>query len=293
MAMLYGAPVAGGAATGIPFYEMWKQSAIDNGITDSDKFATMFYEGGVSMVLSAVTGQDYNVAQRYGPGGFQLIRDLLTGDKGFIEAITGPSGGMVTDAYKSVMPIIGDFQEIFKNDGSFEPLIGDIIDATRQISSVNATLKTMTALQTGKYITKNEVYMSDMNSWDAIFSQITGMSPREITDAMLMKQSLKDLGKLQDEAEKNFTKYIKRGLNEQANGNRQAAESYYKRARSFLIVGGFQPNQYGDLLQKAIGNQGSVIDRIGTQYWKNAPPAEQQQRMKQIQDMLKNRQERK
>lgn len=290
--LLYGMPLAGAAATGVPFYEMAKQAAIDNGYVNSDVFANLFYEGGLAAIGSAMTGQDYNVAQRYGPGGFQFIRDWLTGDKSGLEIAIGPSGNAIGDIIKSVVPIFNDLSEVFKEGGSFEPTIHDLVDATRNITSVNATLKTMVALQTGKYITKNEVYMSDMNSWDAVFSSITGLTPREVTDAMLMKQSMKDLEGTQKEATKNFEKNIKRGLNEQANGNRTAAEAYFRRARSYLIVGGFQPNEYATMLQRAINNQQSVIDRIGTQWWKKSPPTEQQKRMEQTKQTFENRERR-
>lgn len=276
--MLYGVPAGIATGTGYPLYEDIKTMAIENGL-DGSVLVDLFIEGIPSVITSAITGENYNIAQRYGPGGFGFVRDFLNGDKTTLEIALGASGQVVKDIIGSSSVLVSGLTEVFGEGGSYEPTIHDLIDTSRTISSVNNAFKLYAALQTGKYITKNEVYLSDMNTFDAWFSTITGLSPREVTDAFLMSRSLKGTKEMQVEAEKGFIKYYRRALQEGANGNNEAMEAYFKKSRSYLVIGDFRPDQYSDVLRRALDGQQSVAQRISERWIKQAPASKQYNRL--------------
>ncbi|HEY6021986.1 MAG TPA: hypothetical protein VIY48_19615, partial [Candidatus Paceibacterota bacterium] len=97
--LLYGAPLGLGITVGgvWPMYDSIKQEAMGRGIDINNGFFEPFTEGLAETGLHYLTGHQYNIAQRYGPGNQQLIRDAIMGDKSLPELLFGASGTIVGD----------------------------------------------------------------------------------------------------------------------------------------------------------------------------------------------------
>lgn len=279
---MYGIPIGVGSFIGYPIYEDIRKKALEYGVNLSDPFISAMTEGIPSTVISMITGQQYNVADRYGPGGLDIIKDILTGDKAILEIFGGASGGLINDIFKSAYPVFAGTLDVFKGDSTYEPVLADLIDATRNISSVNNTLRTLMALNTGKYITKNEMYIGDMTKFDAIFSAITGLTPIEIQDTFLKSDSLKNQRELENEVKKEFIKNYRRALKEGAAGNKEGMDAFLKKARAAIIVGDINPTLYSQFVREALSGHTSLMERINQDWFRKAPLSQIQQRIDQI-----------
>lgn len=279
---MYGVPVGVGTATGYPFYEDIKRKAFEYGYNPSDKFMTALIEGLPAMGISMVTGKDVNYAQRYGPGGIGIIKDLFDDEKTFGEILLGVSGSAVGDIVGSTMPVYRGLAEVMKSDGAYEPLVSDLVAAARSISSVNSLGKIIIAYNYNKNISKNGTYLSDMNTMEAIFSGVTGLSLRDVPDAFLKIDSMKGLKEVQDAAEKEYIKFMQRALLEGSNGNQKAMNSYLTMARAALIAGDFREDQKAALFGKAIKPNIALVEKINQDWFRRAPASAQQERMDQF-----------
>lgn len=138
------------------------------------------------------------------------------------------------------------------------------------------------ALNTGKYITKNEMYIGDMTKFDAIFSAITGLTPIEIQDTFLKSDSLKNQRELENEVKKEFIKNYRRALKEGAAGNKEGMDAFLKKARAAIIVGDINPTLYSQFVREALSGHTSLMERINQDWFRKAPLSQIQQRIDQI-----------
>ena len=115
----------------------------------------------------------------------------------------------------------------------------------------------------GKYISRKGIHLTDSTTPDAIIAAITGLQPREFTDAMIMNRSMKDIKEYQNEVGKEFQKYLNRALIEAQQGNYEAADAYMKKANAYKELGDYQPNQLNDLMKQSFNSQNiSLTERV-------------------------------
>jgi hypothetical protein len=279
-ALLYGVPATVAAGTGIPLYESVKTKLLENGYT-GEAALKFFMEGVPSTLYSFATGKDYNIAQRYGPNGFTFVKDFLNGDKTAIETVMGPGGSAVVRAAQGVSGIVKGLTEVAREGGSYEPLKGDMIDALRAISSVNNTVGAIAAYNYKKYVTKNGVNLGKMDEVDAVLLGLTGLKPMDVTDTFLQIKSLESFKETKNEAQKEFTKYYRRGMDEWANNNKEGGEAYMRRARAFGIAADIQPHEWTQWVTSALNGYQSVAERINERWWKQGPASEMNNRLEQ------------
>lgn len=276
---MYGMPVGVSTVVGYPLYEDMRAAAIDKGINVDNKWLEALVEGMPSAGLSALYGKDFNVAQRYGPGGFTLLKDAISGDKSWVELAIGPTGSTIKDVIKTAIPAVGALINMAIGE-DYTPELNDVIDAARTVSSINSAYRVYAAQSVGKYVSRNNVYMSETNTPDAWMSAITGLQPREMTDAMIMGQDIKSVKEMQDAAGKEFQKYYSRGLQEAMLGNDDAADAYFKKANAFKEVGDFDAVSLSDLVKQALNSGNiSMIERIKRDYWMKSPASKQGERL--------------
>ena len=275
---LYGVPTATGAVAGIwPMYEDIKQTAMEMGIPVNDGVMEAFMEGLPSVAMEAIFGEEFNVAQRYGPGGLTFFKEALNGDKTSVEIAMGASGSIFGDILGSIDPVWNGIKGVFSQDNDTYPLLAeDFIDATRNISTVNNAVKMIYAMNTGKYISKNEIYMGDVTTWDAVFMGMTGLSPREVSDAFIKIESLQELRDAQMAAKKEAIKYFRKAFEAKSV---EEKEQYLRAAKVHIIGGGFTPDQYSDIFLEATRGNTSLVDKINEDFWRKAPVDQMQPRL--------------
>jgi hypothetical protein len=74
----------------------------------------------------------------------------------------------------------------------------------------------------------------------------------------------------------------KRALTALTNGDKQMADNYFRRVKSYMIAAGFRPDQYSSVYSQAATYSGNLVDKIKFDFWKNAPADQQADRFKQL-----------
>jgi hypothetical protein len=266
---MYGVPTATGAVAGIwPWYEDIRQAAIERDIDVNSPGMKAVMEGIPSLVWSTLTGNDQNWSQRYGPNGLSFFKDI---SKGKTEQVFGASANIIGDMLKSADPIARGIVSVFKPDGEqFEFIAEDFINAVSNVSTINNVGKMIFALNTHRYMSKNETYLGPATTMDAILTGITGTMPLEMSDAFLKSHSLQEQQKMQAEVEKGAIKYFRRGIKAGYEGDETAMAANMRNARLLMIGGGFRHDQQVKAMEKAISGHESLIDKINRDWWQKA-----------------------
>lgn len=268
---MYGVPSAIAGATGYTAYEDIRTMALEKGWNVGDPMFKALHEGAVSSMLSLISGKDYNYADRYGPGGLKILKEIANGDKSLAELAGGASGSILGNVLSSGSPLLKDFYTLFNDGGSFEPVLQDVVEATKNISSVNSAAKILMALNTAKYFNKQGKLVGDMSPADAIFGAITGLQPQRMSDMSLMYKSGEARKEVEENAYKEMTKNWRLGVDATARGDREAATAFYKKSRAALIAADINVSKQGLLLQRFLKDQGPMIDRAEASFVNNAP----------------------
>lgn len=285
--MMYGIPSALAATTGIPFYEQTRKAALDRGIDLSNPMMHAFQEGLLSLVLKYATGTDWAVSQRYALGGLPIFDMMDADDKlgAFVELTLGASGSIGYDAVKSFDPFLHALTTVFSEDNERFPLkAGDFLEPLTVVSSVNNFTKMWWAMNAGRFITKNQIYLGDATPFQAIFSGITGLTPSEINDGFLRNASMAQVAAAQRETEKEVIKNLRIAYNLMSNGDEQGFNDYMKRARILIVAGGFQPDQRARIMAESIGGNTSLVNQARHRHLLRSPTYQQQQRLDRFVD---------
>ena len=273
--MMYGVPSAATLYFPWPLQEEFRQKAISYGYNpdQAGAFVSAIANGLPGFTLSLVTGTDYNMSERYGPGGFSVIRDLVYGDKNLGEVLFGPANEIIGDVFKSMDPLLGAAKAALSNDPntSYSATVEDLIAATQNISSVNNAVKMVWALNTGTWISKNNIKLSQVTNFDAVWMGITGMSTRDLSDVFLMTRETKQFENAKKAAEKEIGIAWRRALQAAANDDYDQYRNYLKRANAFFVAGGFQEKDRAGVYQRAMQMNQDLASKIRQDFWLKAP----------------------
>jgi hypothetical protein len=269
--LIYGIPVAGGATTMVwPWHETLRKELIERGIDyDDNVISRTMMDGIVSSMVQFASGTKYNVGERYGPGGLSTFRDWATGEKDGAELLVGVSGSVIYDMFRAIDPVITDVADIFSgNQDAYPLMIEDMIDFTKEISSVNSALKMVYGINFGKYITKNEIYMTDLTTDQSIFMGLAGLTPQEVPNAFLKGEILKDMDEAQKDASKEAIKWIRRGL--KANDSEDRIR-YFTRAKKYVEGSGMDIRMQSETISQALKGYTSFVESIDMRFAKSSP----------------------
>lgn len=287
-AAMYGVPVSGGAALGVyPFYEDVRQAALERGVELDNKLIQAAHEGLMSTMLSVISGKDYNVNERYGPGGTTLFKEIVSGDKPAVELLLGASGSIIGDIFSSAEPATNAIMSLFSPEVA-PPTMEDFLEVTRNVSTVNNAAKAWYMYNQGRFFTKNGSVVTDNNTgFDAFMTGVFGLTPRDATDTFLMVKSRKEQKEAEASAEKEVIKYYRMAIREYNNDDRQLGDSYLKRAKAWLVSSGINPDQYSSIISKAVKNNETMFNSVREDFWRKAPASEVQDRKEMIQNKNK------
>lgn len=267
--LLYGAPSAIGV-TGLPFANSIRQEAIERGYVLGDNWlSTALDQGLPAMAAAHITGggdwkkgNNYNFGDRYGSPGFTQISDALKSDHAWWQLLAGASGTTLLDQITSTSNFFHSMASILKprnEDKAFPMKLDDFVDVFKSISTVNQTWKLIMAINTGKWMSKNEGYIGDVSKANAAFMAMTGTNPQQQDDAYIKASIRKDEEKMQKYILKEFIKEYRRGIQDAKEGNRTSAIEHYTRASTMLEIGGFPIDRKASAISMAIRGHESMI----------------------------------
>lgn len=273
---LYGAPSAIGL-TGLPMANSIREEAVQRGyVVGENWLKTAVMEGLPSIGLHFITGgNNYNVGDRYGSPGFTQFSEALKSDAPWWHIVGGASGSTLINqlasqsnfwhamAYQAFRP---------NNEKPFPLKLDDFVDMFKEISSVNQAWKMYAALNTGKWMSKNEGYVGDVSKWNAAFMATTGLSPQESDDSFLKADIKKGEIEYQKHLLGQFVKEQQRGYEAAKNQDWNNSKAYHTRAQTMLEIGGFPDDKKATAYAIATkGWESMVSDENYAFAFKNVP----------------------
>lgn len=272
---LYGLPVGVGATLGVwPFHDSIRQAAIEQGYDTKNPTFQAIMEGFPSWAMSMITGKEYNYAARVGPQGNTTFRDFLKGDKKWYELLGGVSASVIADLAD---PIYKGFYAGMTTGG----IVEDAFDATKEISSVNNTLKAVFAWNYGKFYTKSGTPVVDADKFDAVMIGVFGLTPQAAADTFLKADSLKIQREAQAKAELWIKNEIRQAFKSGVAGESADVHRRIARAREFAKMGNFQPHQFDRIFNETMIENGDLKSRMDQQFFRNAPYTQKDDRTQQ------------
>ena len=281
---VYGLPVGLGANFAVyPFYEDVRKEGLKNGIPMDSTVINALHNGISSTILEFITGQQYNTGERLGPGGMSLTREIIDGDKSFLDVVLGPAGTIIGDTIRAMDPVIGDMAGLASGETSPKLSMNDFMNVARNISTVDKAYNLYQAYNVGKHITKNGTVVSDVNGFDALVTAFTGLTPTETSDAFLKLDILKDEQTNKKEAGKQISNDLKRAWIALKDQDYDLYVEYRKRADAGMVAAGLNAKERSDLVAFSVkGN--TLVESVDRRWFKS----EQQRRMSDPMKQLKN-----
>jgi len=274
--LLYGAPSAIGL-TGLPLQNAIRAEATQRGYTMGDNWLSTAVDQGLpAMALAFITGKGdwrkgniYNIGDRYGSPGFTQISDALKSDHAWWQLLAGASGTTLIDTLTSTNNFFHSTAAMLKprsEDRPFPPKLDDFTDIVKQISSVNQTWKLLAAINTGKWMSKNEGYVGDVSKANAAFMAVTGLNPSAQDNEYIKAGIMKDDKEYQKYVMKEAIKEVRRYIQDTKDNNQKSAIDHYRRADTLMEVGGFPVERKASVLSMAAKGYESMIDSNDYQY---------------------------
>jgi hypothetical protein len=284
--VLYGLPVAAGATTAVwPWTESVRKELIERGIPYDENVLTRgLVDGFASVLLEEATGLRTNIGQRYGPGGLTVLRDFYTGDKTGAELFFGVAGSTLSSMFAAAMPGYVHLRDLMMGEHPDVQLVaGDIVDFFREVSSVNNALKTIYGMNFGKYITKNEIQMTDVTPAEALALGLWGLQPQGVDDAFLKGEILKQEGEYKSSARADARKWYTRGLRED---DADLAAKYFKRGQMVLEGAGLDWRERAEVFRDVARGNETYVEAMDKKFAGSSP----ERKEKFIKDLQEKRQ---
>lgn len=262
---LFGLPIT--AAIGIPWpiNDSLKQTLMEDGSPLLDngwyKAAT---EGFLSWATHMVTGTEYNVEQRYGPGFGDFFKKAIGGEMSAIEVLGGASGTFLKALAKSLYPFYAHVSIGMQGGQEEYPLAKeDVMEVLREVSSVNNAWNAYYALSAGKYLSRNDSFIQQgLTSTDAAM-MILGLTRKDITDVRLYIGSMKEQKDAQQAIANLSQKEFRRAFNYMADGDWTKADAHLARAKALMVaVGDFPQDMIATTMNRALEEGTPLAERI-------------------------------
>ena len=286
--------VGGAGLTGVPVGDYIRSLAIDNGYEEKpDNWSTWAIEGPASMLVELITGERYNIGQRFGAPGFDPIRDVLSGDKSMWTIAMGASGNVLSNVWTQSDGLRTAIMSVFKDDGKFFPLSAqDFIEPLKAVASVNAAIRWKHALNTTDWISrKGMVLDTDISPVNAAILSLTGTQTQKAANL----QSFFSLGsEIKDDQKKTEDAFLREWRRfSQAVKDKDFANArfYGTRANAILREGNYPVTKYGELAARAEReSMKTVTDRAMFNYYlgRDVPETQRAPRQKTYQEKLRN-----
>jgi hypothetical protein len=301
--LLFGVPT-GIAVTGLPVQDFLRKQAIDKlGYNPGQSIAWDAVIAGLPAVIGGiVTGQgdytkgnQYNIGPRYGMNGLTQVNDALLSDKTWLQLISGVSGQLVTNTWENIQPFFSATASWIRGDKPedakyFKLTPEHIINAAKEIRSVERADRFYLALTTGHWFQKNGAMVEPTSPLNAAFMAITGLDPQESSDVFL-KNEIKD-GEMKNQklAMKRAIKEWRMGIWAKYRNDPENGDFHQNNALALLEAAGYPIEKRASFI--AIANKGmeSIISSTNQKYYlRDNPIDKQEQRTEQYRHYLQTR----
>lgn len=270
-ATMYGVPGAFGLS-GLPIGDYITQKAQEMGyVRDSQQnsyLESFLAEGLPALILHQITGNWYNINQRYGLQGMQQIREFLSSDKTFLDIVGGAGFSTISNTIANFNGFYRAMLDGIKGEGHFPFKMEDALAPLQEISTASAGMKLYAAIATGKLISKKEGYLaSGISPVNAIFQALTGLSPTETQDIVLHGWTRNEEKDMHKKALDGFVKEMHRAFQAQDDKDYQQSKEYQSRAWHWLRTYGYPEEKYSDAIAIATQDWQTIINRSNYDYY--------------------------
>lgn len=283
-AALYGVPMATGL-TGLPAADWIRQKAMEEGyVVGDDYLKSMLMEGLPAALGAVITGKGdpqagtwYDVGNRFGTKGLEFMGNLGSGsDKGYLDIVGGPAYSILKDTVSQVYPAYRAMVSLAKRDGDVFPMaMEDLLDPLKEISSVNTAFRALAIANGGRWVSKKEGYLADATPWNAVVNATLGLKDQEINNIQILHNSLKSQAQYEKEVEERFRVEFRRGALALKDNNPELSKKFFTRAQAWLELGGYREDMYGQLVNKAISDNDSVLSKLSWDFYRRKAPDDQ------------------
>lgn len=279
--LLYGAPSAIGL-TGLPMSNAIREEATKRGYVPGENFIKTAVDVGLPAVMAAwifhgkTDNQSLvNFGARYGSPGFTQLNDALKSDHTWYQLLGGASGTTLLNTLTSTsnfFKVAASMLSPNNKDKAFPLKVDDFVDLFKEVSTVNQTWKLIFALNTGKWLSKNEGYLGDVSKAGATFYALTGTQPQAVEDSYIKSNIRKEEVAFQKYALKEFIQEYRRYLQAARDNNPQQAKEYFVRANTMLIGAGYPADKMATAMSIAAkGYETQINDQDFSFAFKNVP----------------------
>lgn len=281
-ATLYGIP-GGFGLSGLPIGPYINSIAQDKGYVTGDKansyINSAVTEGLPALLLAIVTGGGdasqgnwYNIQERYSMQGFDVFKDVLRGDKTFLDIVGGAAYSTLSSVYAAKDPFLQSLVDGIKGEGKHPFKIEDALDIFKEISSVSAGVRLYSAIQLGKWLSRKEANLGDVSPANAAFMTIFGLQPQGVNDVVNQTWTKDTEKRAQAKGLEIFIREMRRSFQERDNGNYSQADQYESRAYHSLRLSNYPQELYPQAMSAAAKDHESMIARSSRDYYlKNVP----------------------
>ena len=263
---MYGLPVGAGSLTfAFPVYESIKKSAMERNITVSDDWLYLATEGFMSYLTYLATGNKYAIGQKWGPGGFDQIGQILRGDKSFMDSVLGVSGNLFKNMAVSTMPIFQAGYAAFTGKTDQFPLAHqDLLDVLKNVPAINHASTALLALTTGMRYTRNDQAIGPAKGLDALFLAL-GIDPLHVSDAFIGGKLEKDIKEGKESLEKYIMRQYKNALDLMAKGDTEGGDRLLARIPHLIEGGRFTWPEQQRMWERALKDNQDMMTRVQQQ----------------------------
>lgn len=288
---LYGVPGSFGL-TGLPIADVWRKNAQDQGYVVGENYLhSVFAEGIPALTIAMITGNWYNIQDRYGIQGMDSIREAMRGDKTVWDIVMGASGSMFRDAFRSVDPFWRVMRSVFNSEGNFKLHADDYLKPLKLASSASAGIRAWDAINTGRWMGKDGQFLDEVSPHNAVFQSLFGLQSAKSSGAFLGGETLKDREDKKKETEKLFSEQMRRGLMALRDRDHEQATEYFKNGMVILRQRGFPENEMTEAFAAAMDNNRPLHAKIDWDLaYKNIPNEEIKTQAKYYQNKLRTKQ---
>lgn len=284
--LIYGIPVAGGAWAGFwPIHETVREWSLQNGYEPEGPLS--FLDKGIGNVASElITGTEFSVSERFGPGGLPFIEDILSGDETLVEAIGGVSGTTIGENMKALYPFAYSVYSLFNPQSELYPVTThDILDLARTTSTGNSVYNILAAYNLINAATKNGVPTDRLEGWESLIA-LFGPSPSRISDAYRILENEKERTAFEKKGIDEASKELRRSLD--LNLSVEDRNAHSKRAHHIMHYKyNMSSDQISQVVRKAMDNK-SVVEEIGRRAAEEMPQYREWFAKQQIDRMERN-----
>jgi hypothetical protein len=170
---------------------------------------------------------------KWGNRGVQAIEDFIDTEKSMADFALGAFGGTFGQAWQNTWGMRKAFTDSLKPDG-YKLTSSDVLQAFKTLSLVSDINKAYLAFQTGKLLTRNDTYVTDIGPIMATIQGLTGLSPIASSDVWIKQKQLTAQDKDVKEMQHHVSQEIMRSAMAGDQNDPMTATVHLRNARAML-----------------------------------------------------------